>query len=374
MILVTTTFQEAANTILFAAGLDKENASNVELKTKDNRLILNVTNKEYYVAVGFEIESTEPFRATVEASKFLNLISKITTETFELKTVGSSLVVKTGKSSYKLPMIYDNDELLSLAPITLDNVTVSMNISSDILSSIVRVNSKELLKAKNLEVTELQKHYYITEDGCFTFTTGACMNKFTLDKPIQLLLNDKIVKLFKLFKTDAAFSFGYDPEGYTPTAKVVFENSDVYVAAKVCHDDVLLSKVQGPYSTTQRLIETPYSNHLVLDANTVLNAIARLSLFPPEDPKKAALMPATVSIANDEMVITDASGNTECITIENGSYTDEDGYTMEISLAYLKLALESYKNEHVTVNCGNRRSVVITHGNISHLISEGVFR
>ena len=45
MILKTKTFQEAANKILVAVGLDRANA-NLELAAKDNNLFLRVTNRE----------------------------------------------------------------------------------------------------------------------------------------------------------------------------------------------------------------------------------------------------------------------------------------------------------------------------------------
>ena len=55
MILKTKTFQEAANKILVAVGLDRANA-NLELAAKDNALFLRVTNREQYAAVRFELE------------------------------------------------------------------------------------------------------------------------------------------------------------------------------------------------------------------------------------------------------------------------------------------------------------------------------
>ena len=52
MIIKTKDFKEAANKILLAANLDT-NAANLELAVRNSSLYLNVTNKEYYVAVKF---------------------------------------------------------------------------------------------------------------------------------------------------------------------------------------------------------------------------------------------------------------------------------------------------------------------------------
>ena len=110
MILNTKLFQEAANKILLAVSADKTNIANVELEAKEKMLYLRVTNKEFYVGIKFNLDSDETFRAVVDANLFLNLVSSITADTFELDIKDNVLLVKAGKSSYKLALIYENDE------------------------------------------------------------------------------------------------------------------------------------------------------------------------------------------------------------------------------------------------------------------------
>ena len=136
MILNTKLFQESANKILIAAELDKT-AANLEIVTKDNILYLNVTNKEYYVSVKYNIETSEDFRAVVDASLFLNLIYGISSETFEIIIKDNYILVKAGKSNYKLAMIYENDEIMTLPVLRLLNKTVEMTVDKDILHSIL---------------------------------------------------------------------------------------------------------------------------------------------------------------------------------------------------------------------------------------------
>lgn len=370
MIIQTEQFKDVASTILLA--LDNTTA-NLELKAKDHKLYLSVTNREYYVSKWFEIESDEEFRAVVEAKLFLDLVSQITTETFELVVSENVLSLKAGKSNYKLAMIYDNDHLVELPIIKIDNKTVEMNISNDILKSILTVNSREISKAKNLDVNELQRLYYVDETGCFTFTTGACLNRFTLEKPVKLLLNERIVKLFKLFKTDVYFSFGHDmrADGIQQD-KATFETVDTYVAALLTCDNVLINKIQGPCNATKSFIDEKYANHIVISATTLSAALARLILFTKNSlaSAKSAFIPAEVVFHPTEISITDTLGNTEVVGIENDSYV-EDNYSMIINIADLKLAVDNYKNEHITINCGNHRSVVISCGAISNLVPEG---
>lgn len=369
MILKTKEFQDVCKTVVVAVDT---NATNLELLVKENSLYLNVTNREYFVSVKFALDEPEEFHAVVDAELFLNLISGLTTETFELKIKDNIIMVKAGKSNYKLAMIYENDHLMQLPPIVIENKTVEMAIENDILKSIINTNSKELVKVKNIDSTELQKLYYITEDGAFTFTDGACLNSFKLEKPIKILLNSRIVKLFKLFKEDVDFSLGYDtlPNGIVQT-KISLESTSVYLAAIITNDEILLSKVQGPCTATKNFINTTYTNRLVLSVNALSSAIARLMLFTKNSVSSTNMLSikAIAKIENNELTFTDRLGNSESITIENGSYT-EDSYEMIINLSDIKLVLDSCKDEHITMNCGNHRSVVLTRGNISNLIPE----
>ena len=374
MILKTKNFQEAANKILVAVGLDRA-AANLELAAKDTALYLRVTNREWYTAIKFELETPTEFRAVVDANLFLNLISGISTEEFTLDIKENFVVVKAGKSSYKLAMIYENDQLMKLPIIKLnpDQITINMTVSQDILMSILNVNSREIQKAKKVEINELQRYYYIDETGCFTFTTGACINAFTLEKPIKLLLTDKVVRLFKLFNSDAWLSYGHvvNPDNsLQPIA--VFQTDEVYVATRLLSDETCIQRVKAPCDAMKALAKETYDHSLVLSATDLSAAISRLLMFHKNSTAKADLsfVPAVVDFTDTDLTITDLSGdNKEVVTIENGSSTP-GGYSMGVNLIDLKAVLDSCKNEHITMNCGNRKSIIICRANISNVIAE----
>lgn len=374
MILKTKAFQEAANKILVAVGVDKS-AANLELAAKDNKLFLRVTNREFFAAIGFDLEEPTEFRAVVDANLFLNLISGINTEEFELTINDTNIAVKAGKSSYKLAMIYENDQLMKLPVIKLDpdQVTIDMPIAHDILMSILNVNGKEIQKAKRLDVNELQRYYYIDETGCFTFTTGACVNSFTLTKPIKLLLTDKVVKLFKLFNSDVWMSYGHQVNADSSMQPIVtFQTENVYVASRLLNDETCIQKIKAPCEAMKKLVKENYDHNLVLSASEMSAAIGRLLMFHKNSSAKADLsfVPATVDFSNTELTISDVSGdNKEVITIENGS-TTPGGYSMGVNLIDLKSVLDSCKNEHITMNCGNKKSIIINRGTISNVIAE----
>ena len=81
-------------------------------------------------------------------------------------------------------------------------------------------------------------------------------------------------------------------------------------------------------------------------------------------------IPATISFTDSEFIIQDNFENSEVVSIAQGSYVDPSPYTLAINLSDLKLVLDACKNDYITLNCGNHKSVVITRGNISNLIPE----
>lgn len=369
MLIVTKDIQAVCKTITPATNL----ITNLELLAKDGKLNLSVTDQEYYCRCCFDVDQQENFRAVVEAKLFLELIMGITAETFNLVLDTNVLKIIAGRSTYKLPMIFENDKLMELPVINIENKTVEMQISNDILQSIVNVNGLEYKKVKNLSVNELQRLYYITENGAFNFNTGATLNKFKLEKPIKLLLTDKIVKFFKLFKTDVDFSFGYDQlQNGQMQAKIVLESNNIYFAAIVITDDILLSKIQGPCEATQNFINEKYDYNLVLSVNQLSAAISRLLAFTKNSitTTGAFNLIATFNINGADLTITDNLGNLEVLNIEN-SISYDSSYSFILNLNDLMLILDSCKTDHITLNCGNQRSIIITRGNITHLLPEG---
>ena len=373
MNIKTKDFAEVAAKIREAVGLDST-AVNLEVKAKGNSLFLNVTNREFYVSVKYELAEPTDFAATVDASLFLDLVSQITTEEFNIDLDGNALVITSGKSKYKLAMIYDNATLMTLPVIKINNKTVEMPISCDILNSILTVNSKEIAKIKNLAANELQRMYYVDETGCFTFTTGACINSFDLEKPVKLLLTEKIVKLFKLFKEDVTFSLGQDPTSNgTIRTKISLETPSVYLAAIITSDDNLIARAQQKVAQSKGFLSGTYENNVVLSAKEVSAAINRLMLYTKNSLDKPNMLEvvATATLDNDEFVIQDKFGNIETITVENGSYVDGP-CSFKVNVVDIKLITDSCKDDHITMNCNNDGKVLVfARGNIINLIPKG---
>ncbi len=371
MILDTKLFKESANTILLAIGVDKT-VTNLELAAGNGILFLNVTNSEYYVSIKQTINSQDTFRAVIDAATFLNLISSIATENFELTIIDNKVVIKAGKSKSSIPLIYKNDKLVELPVIRVNDAITEMPISLDLLQSILNINGREIAKIKKLDADELQRLYFIDETGCFTFNSGACINSFTLEKPVKMLLNDRIVKLFKLFNNDVDFKLGYEttPAGRKLT-KISMSTDSIYMAAIIPSDDILLDRMKQPYETAKKFLTLDYLYKITIltaDLETVIN---RLAQFTKNSIEKANMswINVLLSVKGNEITIKDSFNNIEVFNTVDDTSTAET-YEFPVNLPDLKAVVDSCKNEKLNIFFGNYKNILITRDNISNVIPE----
>lgn len=363
LILKTKDFQDVVKTILFA--IDSKDVSlfteTLELKANGTNLDLNVTNREYFVTRKFTLDKAEIFNAAVNARLFLNLISKLTTDTIEIIQEDNNIKVKAN-GDYKLPMIYNNDKLLELPTIEINNVTNEMNINSTILHSITNYNSKELLRG--VIVKPVQKYYYVDESGAITFTSGACVNNFSLEKPIKMLLTDKVVKLFKLFKPGEIVAFKIGQDAITDDliqTKVRFETPSVILTAKLS-DTGLVSSV--PVNAIRSMANKSYNYSVVVNKNDFLQAINRILLFTTN------VTYGTFEFSNSTMTIFDSSkDNKETLSLNNNC-ENLTSYSLIVDLNNFKLILDGVEDEYITMNFGDKKAICVKKANITDIIPE----
>ncbi len=370
MIIKTKEFKNVCSTILNA--VDNSELSTLtetlELKIENKDLLLNVTNGEYYISIKFPLTEEEKFHASVNANLFLKLIAAITTEDIELVMKDNYLQVKAN-GNYKIPYIYEGENILNLPKIEINNPTINMNIDGETLNSISIYNSKEI--QRGIISKPVQKLYYVDEKGCLTFTTGACVNYFTLEKPIKVLFNDKLVKLFKLFKKDTvSFTLGYDAidEELTQT-KVKFETSNIILTAILgCTDDLINSV---PVKAIRGRAECEYPYNIVINSKEIKDAVNRLLLFSAGYGSIKNLKPySKIKFNKDVFSIYDSNEqNVEEIKYKN-SIDIEDEYSMTLDLTDLKNVLDNIDEDYFTLSFGNHEAVVIKRTSIYNIVPE----
>lgn len=367
MIIKVDQIQEVCGKLLNA--LDSDSVSTVtetlELKAVNNTLVLSVTNMEYIVKTKIALSQSETFHATVNADIFLKLINHLTTEEIEL-TISNNILIVKSNGIYKLPMIYDNDDLVSLPDIIINNVEYEFDIPYSALMAIYNYNSKEL--SRGMIGSPVQKLYYIDKEGCITFTSGACVTEFSLPVDVRFLLNSKIVKLFKLLNSDIVHvKLGTDVVGGLKQVKLTLITDAVELTSITPTTEKMLDMV--PKDTIRTMAKTQYQYNVTLNTNNFRDCIARLLLFMPTS---LYLQPyGQFEFTSDHVNIYDKSKNNE----ETVFYVTPimcDDETIWIDLNELKMTLDSVKEETITLQFGNGQAIVIGRPNVYNIIPEEV--
>lgn len=335
------------------------------IEAKGGILTMAVTNRDYYVEVLLPVDINEDFKATVNANLFLQLISKTTTDTVELSIKDTYLQVKANGTN-KFPLIFDGYELLELPRIELNNITSTMIVDGDILNSILNFNSKQLELGQAR--VEAQRYYYLDQEGCITATGGACINSFHLDKPCRLMLNKRLVKLFKLFKNESVeFNIAMDEVADVIQTKASFITPDVRIYAIISCDDKLINSFPEPQ--VRALGNKDFDYSITLNKNDISEMLERIILF--QNFTQSLKPYGILHFGKDSLTIEDSNKcSNESIYYLNDESGVNDDYVTMLDLKEFKALLDTCTDQCITMNFGDHRAIVISRGTIKNIIQE----
>ena len=378
MILQVEKFQEVCKYIASAVDTDStlKNLAfidAVELVAKDKELRLNVTNGEYYVSVSLPLEEESSMRAVVDAKLFLTLISKITTKSVELETVDNALVVKAN-GTYKFPLKFDVDSMLTLPRIEINNPTSTFKVNGETLVSILDNNTREV---NPLSTAKKCRYYYLDNEGCLTFVSdasSACVNNFKLDTTVKLMLTTKLVKLFKLFKSgDVDVTLGFEEVSGVAQTRVRFVQDDVEVTSILQNDQALISSV--PATAIRNVANQVFENTISFDKKEFMDAIDRLLLLD----SSVSLNKGVGILSFAETCVTiydhrrannkdDMASNSEVITYMAG--TVDTPCTLNLRLDKIREILMGTDAQTFNLCFGDTKAVSISFGNVRNVLSQ----
>ena len=218
----------------------------------------------------------------------------------------------------------------------------------------------------------VQKLFYIDEKGCITFTTGACVNSFTLPEPMKILINQRLVKLFKLFKNGKVkFTLGYDSiSDDIIQTKVAFQSEDISITAVISCDDTLLNSV--PVNAIRGRANNDYPYSVNFNKNAIIQTINRLMLFNGAGANKEVLKPySKFEFHKDKVVIYDVhKDNCESVSYVNTTLDIEAPYEASVDLNDMKATLENCVEDYLTLHFGDSTAMVVSRGHVKNVIPE----
>lgn len=363
MIIKTSELKKNLDSIKIAFGVDK-NASDLEIIVKNNRAFLNVSNREFFLSTTFEVEDSGEFRATVDTQTFLNLINTLNSEEIDLTVEDKVLKVKSNKSKYNLNLKFDLDEIKRVQPIRLGSQMIELDIPNSVLDSILTINAAEVKRAIQQKlVGEAKKHYLVSNEGCFTYSTGVCLNQFSLDKEITLVLNDRIVKLFKLFKDDVHLTYGVDEVLGSNQYKIVLTSQNLYLAALITNNSDFIAKMQSNFEASKRLADEAFKVTFEISQTNLQESINRLiSLSKNATKADEKLLPVKLIFNGTELYFTDKSEN--CEYLESTQNTVGETSEVILNLYDLDSTISSLKDSDITIKFGHDRVILVESGNV----------
>lgn len=338
----------------------------LEIVSENGVLYLNVTNREYYVQCKIDVQTEETLHATINASAFLKLVSQITTEDITLTVENNNCLKVFGNGVYSFPIVFENDTMLTLPKILMQNVTSEFNIETSILNSIASFNTKQL--SLGYISKPIQKLYYIDNSGAVTFTTGACINNFHLANDVKLLLNSKIVKLFKLFMTDdVTFKIGHYQLSQDIIQTVVeFSNDNVCITALLAYSDELYNSI--PIDNIRARANTLFPYAVIFDKSALTQALNRLSIFASN---KSTMNYSIFEFEQDKVTIYDIhKQNHEEIHYSNENTNITDKYTLIVDTNELKSCIDMFNDQYVNFRFGDKQAISISKDNVTYIIPE----
>ena len=343
------------------------NALGLVANASENKLQIALTNYEYYITATVDTIDNEEFNATVTADVFFKLISQLSTEFVELSIVDEAVVI-SANGKYKLPMIFEDDVLLKIPPLSIDTVEKVTTISKANMLSILTYNSKELLKGETKN--PVQKLYYLDGKGCITFTTGACVNDFAISEDVPTLLSPKIVNLFKVFTEDNInWTFGNSTISGVAIKMLGIADSGFQVITRVPSNNTLINTVPKDVIREMAVAKYPYS--VVLNKEYLSNAIERLLVFMPRDMYPQPY--GKFEFTDKGVTIYDKLGvNVETLTYLDGSSALTDTITVVLDFRDIKTTLDAVKDETITLKFGNEISILIQYSHLTNVIPECV--
>lgn len=335
----------------------------VELDVKDSVLSMAVTNQEYVAQIKIPLDEDVEFHATVDAQTFLKLICSMTCDVIEFTIKDNVLIVK-GNGVYKLPLVFDGDTMFKLPEIVIDNVQTELDVDGNVLNSLLTYNSRQFTSKSVYSL--VNKYYYMDENGAITFTSGACVNSFSLSSPIKMLLNQRLVKLFKLFKESAVhIAYGNDVVGNDVIqSKAIFSANNIKISSILTSDSSLINNV--PVTAIRAMAEKIYPYSVNIDKAEVMASLNRLQLFA----NKNMLCYAEFNFKPQNCVVT-FNHNVETIYYNNADTgLTEDGYKTVLDMSELQNILSGCIEPAVSVRFGDNKAVVIARKSVVDIMPE----
>jgi hypothetical protein len=354
MKVATQRFKEAVNKAIKGASFNNliPITGMVGIKLKDGKLRLLTTDMTNTLAVILDKVTGDEMDITIDADKFGKLISKVTSEDIDLSVKDDVLVIKAN-GTYRIPLISDEDGLVSFPDIRSDS-TSTENWAIVKLSSIMQAyNINKSALAKTLENPALTGYYcdgkvITTDANVITFNN---FRMFT-EEFEPLLISAQQMQLLTLYKEE--------------DIKVTVDQETIVFATdtQVVEGSLMEGIEDFPVEEIAAYLDVAFTSYCKVPKELLLSVLDRLALFIEPYDKNGAYFTfgrKGINIHSKK----DASME----TINYVESKDFEPFVCCVDIPMLKEQLQAYPEETVKIWYGNENALKLECGKVIQVIA-----
>ena len=351
MKVVTNRMKEAVNKAIKGAGFNNliPITSMIGIKLSDGKLRLLTTDMSNTLCVIIDKVTGDDIDVTVDADKFGKLISKITSEEVDLSVVDEDKLVIKANGTYKLPLIADEEGLVSFPDVKLADTPDGEILLTSIMSAY-NINKSAL--AKTLEQPCLTGYYcgekvITTDANVITFND---FDAFKYDKP--LLISSQMMALLTLNSKE---KIAYKVAG----SELQFVTDDVVITGPV------LEGIEDyPVEEISAYLEEAFTSSCKVPKELLLDVLDRLALFIEPYDKNGAYFTFGRKGIN---IHSKKDASTEVVNyVESKEFKP---FICCVDIPMLKEQLQANPDETIKIFYGNENALKLQSGKVTQVIA-----
>lgn len=354
MKVVTSRMKEAVNKAIKGAGFNNliPITSMIGIKLSAGKLRLLTTDMTNTLCIIIDKVAGDDMDITVDADKFGKLIAKTTSEDIDLSVKDDVLFVKAN-GTYKIPLISDEEGLISFPDVPQDYSTPPEKWTGVKLSSIMQAyNINKSALAKTLENPALTGYYcgdtVISTDANVITFNGFKM--FAWDFPV--LISAQQMALISLFKEED-IKVTCDPE------RIIFVTDTQIVEGS------LMEGVEDfPANEVNAYLDEAFTSSCKVPKDLLLSVLDRLALFIEPYDKNGAYFTFGRKGIN---IHSKKDASTE--TINYVESKDFAPFVCCVDIPMLKEQLQANPDDTVKICYGNENALKIESGKVTQVIA-----
>ena len=340
----------------------------IEIETRDNKIVLKVSNYDYFVQAYVPCSETSVgIHATISSDTFIPLIAKLDGDSITFSETNTCLIMDTENGEYTFPEIKEMGKVKELDRIDFNRTNCThVSYKAEDVASIADANAKGLLDS--MYARDIQQYVYVDERGAITFTENIYINSFNPieeNNHFKFLLSATQAKLTKIFDGEEEVDVMVEAtNGYEEPVRVYFRSSNIGMVVITPSAE---TTDKFPSIKLRRLADAVSETHAIIDKKALEKALNRLMVFD----KKfdiTVLNYSQLTFGKESVkLVSIKNKNYEVVPYIRGENTEE--HTSMIRFADLVKQLKAINTKEIDISYGASPAIVIN-GNIKQMIPE----